>query len=64
MILSILGVCGLRIGWVLTVFRIPQFHTLEMLYFSYPISWVITFAFQLLAFAIFYRRMQKNSVTL
>lgn len=64
MIISILGVCGLRIGWVLTVFRIPQFHTLEMLYFSYPISWVITFAFQLLAFAIFYRRMQKNSVTL
>ena len=37
---SILGVCGVRIVWLLTVFA--QFRTLEMLYLSYPVTWVVT----------------------
>lgn len=64
MIISVLGVCGLRIGWVMTIFQIPKFHTLEVLFLSYPISWVITFIIQLLAFAIFYRRLQGTPDTL
>lgn len=47
MLISILGVCGMRIGWIMTIFRIPEYHTLECLYVSYPISWVITFALEL-----------------
>ncbi|MBQ5809989.1 MAG: MATE family efflux transporter, partial [Clostridia bacterium] len=27
MIISIVGVCGIRIGWIYTIFQIPQFHT-------------------------------------
>lgn len=61
MIISVLGVCGLRIGWVMTIFQLPQFHTLESLFMSYPISWMITFLCQLVAFSIFYRRLcEKN----
>lgn len=56
MIISVLGVCGLRIAWIATVFQIPQYHTPQSLYFSYPVSWVVTFAIQMLAFAIVYRR--------
>ena len=59
MLISILGVCGLRIGWVYTIFQIPQFHTPECLYLSYPISWIITFLCQITAFAIVYRKHIK-----
>ncbi|MEG1608387.1 MAG: MATE family efflux transporter, partial [Clostridia bacterium] len=40
MIVSIVGVVGVRILWVYTVFAKTQ--NLDMLYWSYPISWVFT----------------------
>jgi Na+-driven multidrug efflux pump len=56
MIISVLGVCGIRIGWVSTIFQIPAFHTPQSLYISYPISWFITFAFQMVAFVMIYKK--------
>lgn len=56
MLISILGVCGIRIVWIYTVFQIPQFHTPECLYISYLISWLGTFIFQTIAFIIIYRK--------
>lgn len=56
MVISILGVCGIRIFWIYTIFKIPQFHTPECLFFSYTVSWIITFIIQLVAFFIVYRR--------
>lgn len=58
MIISVLGVCGIRILWVYTVFQIPKFHTLQSLFLSYPISWVITAAAELIAFFIV---LKKNA---
>jgi len=55
MVISILGVCGIRIGWIMTVFQLPQFHTPFWLYMSYPFSWFVTFAIQMLAFRKLYR---------
>lgn len=46
MIVSILGVCGIRIIWIYTVFAI--FKTPFSLYISYPISWFITAVLQLI----------------
>ncbi len=46
MIVSILGVCGIRIIWIYTVFAI--FRTPFSLYISYPISWFITAVLQLI----------------
>ena len=40
MIVSVVGVCGLRIVWVYTVFA--AMNTLAILYISYPVSWGIT----------------------
>lgn len=60
MLISILGVCGMRVGWIYTVFQLPQFHTPQGLYISYPVSWVITFAAQMLAFWIVYHRQVEN----
>ncbi len=56
MLISVLGVCGVRIGWILTIFQLPQFHTPWWLYISYPISWAATFAAQFAAFILVYRK--------
>ena len=56
MLISVLGVCGIRIGWLYTVFQIPRFHTPQWLFISYPISWTITFLFQMVAFVVVYRK--------
>ncbi len=61
MVISVLGVCGIRIGWVYTLFQIPQFHTPQCLYYSYAVSWAVTFLIQLAAFFVVYRGKVKAS---
>lgn len=41
-LVSLLGVCGIRIVWIFTIFKIPEYHNLESLAISYPISWLVT----------------------
>lgn len=60
MIITVAGVCGFRILWVLTVFGSTQYHTLDCLYLSYPISWIITFVVELIAFIILNSRLKKK----
>lgn len=60
MLICVLGVCGVRITWIYTVFRIPQYHTPQCLYFSYAISWLVTALCQLAAFLAVYRRHIKK----
>lgn len=60
MIISIIGVCGIRIGWIYTIFQIPQYHTPQCLYFSYTVSWSATFICQMIAFFIIYRRHTRR----
>lgn len=59
-IVSLLGACGLRILWILTLFRLPQFHSLKLLFISYPVSWIITF---IIHFICFYFMRKKYPVT-
>lgn len=59
MLISIIGICGIRLGWVFTIFRIPAYHTPESLYFSFPLSWAITFVGLILAFLVIARRDRK-----
>lgn len=59
MLISVLGVCGIRIAWVNTIFQLPQYHTPKSLYVSYPVSWVVTFLVQLLCFFVIYKRRVK-----
>ena len=59
MVICILGVCVFRVAWIYTIFQVPQFHTPECLYLSYPISWVITFVFEFVAFLMVYRSKVK-----
>ena len=59
MIVSLLGACGLRIVWILTVFQIENFHTIQTIYLSYPISWVVTFFVHLICFAFLFKKIKK-----
>lgn len=61
MIITIAGVCGFRVLWIYTVFRMPQYHSLETLYISYLISWAITFLIQITLFAIILKIKRKKS---
>jgi len=56
MLISVLGVCGIRLLWIFTVFQIPAYHSPQSLYLSYPISWAVTFICQLTAFIFIYKK--------
>ncbi len=60
MLISVLGVCGFRIGWIYTIFQIPRFHTPQCLYFSYTVSWSVTFLCELVAFLFVYRKTKRQ----
>lgn len=62
MIISVLGVCGLRIGWIMTLFQIPAFHSPQSLYVSYMVSWLVTFLIELVAFFRVYNKQTKGMV--
>ena len=60
MIVSLLGACAFRLVWIATIFQVDQFHTIETVYFSYPISWTLTFAAHLVTFVIVRKRLKKR----
>ncbi len=61
MVISVVGVCGFRIGWIYTIFQLPQFHTPEWLYHSYTISWGITFVAQTIVYFIIYNKKKRSA---
>ena len=60
MIVSLVGVCALRVVWIATIFQIPEFHTIEMLYYAYPISWAITLGAHTLYFLIVRKKLKRK----
>lgn len=64
MVISIVGICGIRLGWIATVFQIPAYHTPESLFWSFPLSWSVTFACLLGTFLFQFHRMTKRQAAL
>ena len=58
MIISLLGVCVFRVIWVFAVF--PSWNTLTSLYFSYPISWLISIVALLIYYYFWIRKDLLN----
>ena len=58
MVISILGVCAFRVFWIYTVFQV--YHTPQCLFFSYTVSWIITFLCQMAAFFLVCRKFPKD----
>ena len=61
MVVSLIGACGLRLVWLATVFQIPAYHTVNIVYLSYPITWIITLSVHIICFVLI-RRKQMQSV--
>ena len=57
-ILTVFGTCVLRLIWIYTV--CPRYHTLDMLFNVYPISWFVTGAAVLIAYVLVWRRIDKG----
>ena len=60
MIVSLVGSCALRLLWVATIFQLNR--TPEMLYLSYPVSWVITAATHFVFFLFIRKRAYAKAV--
>ena len=58
MILSIIGTVGTRILWIFWVF--PQHRSLYTLFISYPASWAITIAMQVVCFVLVRRKVHEQ----
>ncbi|MBE7052160.1 MAG: MATE family efflux transporter [Ruminococcaceae bacterium] len=59
MLISIFGVCVVRMGWIFTVFK--AFRSLETIYLVYPVSWIVTDIALIAMFVIVYKRAMKKS---
>ena len=42
MIVSLMGACVFRLVWIATIFHMDRFHSVQVVYDSYPISWIVT----------------------
>ena len=58
MIVSLTGACAFRLIWIATYFRIN--HTIDVLYLSYPLSWIITASVHFITFLVIYNRLKKK----
>ena len=62
MIVSLIGACGLRLVWIATVFQIPKYHTIEMVYITYPITWILTFLAHVVCFVVVRRKLPRKDI--
>lgn len=63
MIVSLIGACGLRLLWIATVFQIPQFHTIQTVFVSYPATWSITLAAHMVCYYFIRKQVRKKYQT-
>lgn len=61
-IVSLCGVCGVRIIWIYTFFAMPELHNLQGLAISYPVSWVITFLVHFVGFCVLFRKREQAAL--
>lgn len=54
MLMSLAGACGLRVLWIFTIFRWNR--SLFVLYLSYPITWAVTLAAQMICLLVVWKR--------
>ena len=62
MLVSLVGVCGIRIIWLATIFQIPKFHTMNMLFLTYPLTWILTLTAHVITFLIVRKRLREQAV--
>lgn len=61
-IVSLIGACALRLVWLATVFRIPKFHTINTVYLSYPITWLVTIIAHVICYIIIRKKNRFGEI--
>ena len=61
MFVSLTGACAFRVFWIFTIFAVNR--TLEVLYLSYPVSWIITAASHMVTYYIVRKHFPKEDKT-
>ena len=59
MILSVIGTVGTRIWWIYGVF--PHHRALDFLFISYPLSWILTVAMQVIFFVYAWKKVRAEA---
>ncbi|MBQ2714949.1 MAG: MATE family efflux transporter [Clostridia bacterium] len=57
-LINMIGVCGIRMLWIFTVFADPAYHTINTLLFSYPLTWGLV----IVALIVFYLTVVRHGV--
>ena len=60
MIVSLLGACAFRMAWIFVFFQIDRFHTIDTVYYAYPISWTLTVAVHMICFFVIRKKLDKK----
>ncbi len=60
MIVSLIGACALRLIWLATVFQLENFHKIEMVYITYPISWLLTFVAHIICYLVVRKKLKAE----
>jgi len=58
MVVSIVGICGFRIYWIYTAFE--RHRNIKVLYYSYPLSWIITSIANVILYIWIYKSISKE----
>ena len=58
-VVTLLGACILRLVWVATVFQLPQYHTISTIYWSNPITWLLTALAHCVCVVLIMRRLKR-----
>ena len=58
MILSVLGTVGTRVVWIFLIF--PQHRSLDILFISYPVSWLLTILMQVICFGFVRKKVHEG----
>jgi len=57
MLITGIGICALRVVWILTA--VPIWHSIKTVVFSYPLTWVVTSVFFIIYYMYF---IKKNNI--
>ncbi len=58
MVVTFIGICVFRVFWVLFIFRLNP--SLEILYLSYPLSWILTASIHFISFILAKRHFMRK----
>ena len=59
-VISIIGVCGIRLIWIYAFYPMEMFHSLNGLYTSYLATWLFCVPAMAIALAIIWKRVRVN----